>query len=136
MTWAFLPDTTGLDLREQERYWRCVRAGRPEDYHGIAIHPRHLSWYERTILKRNRYYDPVQDKLDRIEELRVLYESHLIAQGDETSDSHDRDHAFISENVAQYFANEKGAPTLDEKKRAQEQKEQKLHETAPEVSRV
>lgn len=55
VTWAFLPDTTGLDLREQERYWLCVRQGREQDYHGIAIHPRHLSWYERVVLKRQKY---------------------------------------------------------------------------------
>jgi hypothetical protein len=24
ITEVFLPDTTGLDLREQERYWQCV----------------------------------------------------------------------------------------------------------------
>lgn len=28
LTFFFLPDTTGLDLREQERYWDCVRSGR------------------------------------------------------------------------------------------------------------
>jgi hypothetical protein len=27
-----------------------------------------LSWYERVVLKRDRYYDPVADKKDRIEE--------------------------------------------------------------------
>jgi len=100
VTALFLPDTTGLELREIERaflapllhcvpsldteltlfllplcatgYWRCVRAGHPELYHGIAIHPHHLSWYERVVLKRDRYYDPKQDKLDRIEEVRAL----------------------------------------------------------------
>jgi hypothetical protein len=41
VTLLFIPDTTGLDLREQERYWSFVRAGKPGDYHGIAIHPRH-----------------------------------------------------------------------------------------------
>ncbi|TNY17701.1 major facilitator superfamily domain-containing protein [Rhodotorula diobovata] len=106
VTALFLPDTTGLELREIERYWRCVRAGHPELYHGIAIHPHHLSWYERVVLKRDRYYDPKQDKLDRIEELRVLYESHLIAREDETGDSHDPDHSFISADVERYFQNE------------------------------
>ncbi|GAA5921234.1 hypothetical protein JCM1841_001646 [Sporobolomyces salmonicolor] len=114
VTAIWLPDTTGLDLREQERYWRCVRAGHPELYHGIAIHPRHLSWYERVILKRDRHYDPVQDRLDRIEELRVLYESHLIAKED--ADAHDVDHAFITAAVEEYFRTE--AP---EKQRIQRQ---------------
>ncbi|GAA6043351.1 hypothetical protein JCM8097_008044 [Rhodosporidiobolus ruineniae] len=106
VTAVFLPDTTGLDLREQERYWRCVRAGHPEQYHGVAIHPRHLSWYERVVLKRNKYYDPVQDRIDRIEELRVLYESHLIAREDDSGESFDVDHGFITADVERYFANE------------------------------
>ncbi|GAA6061809.1 hypothetical protein JCM10212_004865 [Sporobolomyces blumeae] len=106
LTAVFLPDTTGLDLREQERYWRCVRSGHPELYHGIAIHPRHLSFFERVYLRRSQHYDPVQDKLDRIEELRVLYESHLIAREDATGASHEVDHAFITDDVATYFRNE------------------------------
>ncbi|BGP26739.1 hypothetical protein JCM10295v2_005699 [Rhodotorula toruloides] len=104
VTAVFLPDTTGLDLREQERYWRCVRAGKPELYHGIAIHPHHLSWYERVVLKRHRFYDPVQDRLDRIDELRVLYESSLIAEADESA--HDVDHSYITPQVADYFRRE------------------------------
>ncbi|GAA5995758.1 uncharacterized protein JCM10292_004728 [Rhodotorula paludigena] len=104
VTAVFLPDTTGLDLREQERYWRCVRAGHPEQYHGIAIHPQHLSWYERVVLKRDRFYDPVQDRIDRIDELRVMYESHLIAREDATGASYDPDHSFISADVERYFA--------------------------------
>jgi sugar phosphate permease len=38
MTFVFLPDTTGLDLKEQERRWECIRAGKEEDYH--VSHPR------------------------------------------------------------------------------------------------
>ncbi|GAA5859566.1 hypothetical protein JCM5353_001507 [Sporobolomyces roseus] len=121
---VFLPDTTGLDLREQERYWRCVRSGHPELYHGIAIHPRHLSWYERVVLKRNRYYDPVQDKVDRIDELRVLYESHLIAREDVSGASDEDDHAYITDDVVSYFRNE-----TPDKQRVQRQitKERALH---------
>ena len=33
VTWLFLPDTTGLDLKEQERRWTCIRSGREKDYH-------------------------------------------------------------------------------------------------------
>ncbi|GAA6017770.1 hypothetical protein JCM11491_004611 [Sporobolomyces phaffii] len=124
LTGLFLPDTTGLDLREQERYWRCVRSGHPELYHGIAIHPRHLSWYERVVLKRDRYYDPVQDRLDRIEELRVLYESHLIAREDPSGASEEADHAYITDDVINYFRNE-----TPDKQRIQRQitKERALH---------
>jgi MFS family permease len=73
LTIIFIPDTTGLDLREQERYWQYVRGGRESDYHGIAIHPRHLSLFERVILKRSRNYDPKLDKESKIEEMRQLY---------------------------------------------------------------
>ena len=43
LTLLFLPDTPGLDLKEQERRWSYIRASRSNDYHGIAIHPKHLS---------------------------------------------------------------------------------------------
>ncbi|BGP34388.1 hypothetical protein JCM10296v2_006208 [Rhodotorula toruloides] len=100
----FLPDTTGMDLREIERYWRYVRAGKANQYHGAAVHPHHLSWYERVVLKRHLAYDPVQDRLDRIDELRVLYESSLIAETDPTAQ--DVNHASITPAVAEYFRRE------------------------------
>ena len=74
LTIVFIPDTTGLDLREQERYWQFVRDGRPGDYHGIAVHPRHLSLFERMVLKRDRAYDPELDRQQKIDELRQLYQ--------------------------------------------------------------
>jgi hypothetical protein len=37
VTAIFLPDTTGLDLKEQERRFHYIRMGRVEDYHGIAV---------------------------------------------------------------------------------------------------
>ena len=54
LTVVFVPETTGLDLREQERYWLFVREGRQDESHRIAIHPRHLSLFEKVILKRGR----------------------------------------------------------------------------------
>ncbi|KAI5475472.1 MFS phosphate transporter, partial [Pseudohyphozyma bogoriensis] len=123
VTYVFLPDTTGLDLREQERYWACVRAGREQDYHGIAVHPRHLSWYEIHVLKRNKYYDPEADRLQKIDELRVLYESSLIAAQDETGASDDIDHAFVSPEVARYFESENVSGRIHK----QSDKERALH---------
>lgn len=69
VTFLFLPDTTGLDLKEQERRWKYIRAGREHEYHGVAIHPRHLSFYER-LRGVGKYYDPVQDQKDQIKDLR------------------------------------------------------------------
>ncbi|WFC99056.1 hypothetical protein MYAM1_001792 [Malassezia yamatoensis] len=77
VTLIFLPDTTGLDLREQERYWEYVMNGREEDYHGVAVHPRHLSLYERVVLKRNRYYNPQLDFQQKSQEFRQIYYSSL-----------------------------------------------------------
>ena len=77
LTMVFIPDTTGLDLREQERYWTCVVQGREEDYHGVAIHPRHLSLYERVVLKRHRHYDPELDRQQKRQELETLFQNSL-----------------------------------------------------------
>jgi hypothetical protein len=111
LTLVFIPDTTGLDLREQERYWSFVRQGRPQDYHGIAVHPRHLSWYERVVLKRHLAYDPELDKNGRINELRELYEKVEGSRGLEMDDertlrggSNETD---LDESVSRYFELEK-----------------------------
>ncbi|KAF3038450.1 hypothetical protein E8E12_001637 [Didymella heteroderae] len=70
LTWVFLPDTTGLDLKEQERRWACIRAGREHDYHGIAIHWKHLSWWER-MRGQHKGYDAKLDYEQKIKEMRA-----------------------------------------------------------------
>lgn len=77
LTVFFVPDTTGLDLREQERYWSFVRDGRASQYHGIAINRQHLSSYEIYVLGRHKNYDPELDSQMRIEELRNEYQASL-----------------------------------------------------------
>jgi len=106
LTVVFVADTTGLDLREQERYWACIRDGRSHDYHGIAIHPRHLSLYETWVLHRNRYYDPELDKRDKINELRQAYEESM-ASGKFESEDGSSSVDDISETVSRYFQLEK-----------------------------
>lgn len=69
LTWVFLPDTTGLDLKEQERRWNYIRDGRPEDYHGIAVHPEHLSLWER-MWGVGKSYNPDLDVKAKMEDLR------------------------------------------------------------------
>jgi Sugar (and other) transporter len=103
LTVLFVADTTGLDLREQERYWACIREGRPHDYHGIAIHPRHLSNWERYVLHRDRYYDPELDRQAKIDELRARYEELI------SSDIEDelKDPEGVSESAIQFFQMEK-----------------------------
>lgn len=124
LTVLFIPDTTGLDLREQERYWLLVREGRADDYHGIAIHPRHLSFFERFVLNRHRNYDPELDRKARIEELRMKYEAFVAAQrsGKETDVSSDDD-SFVSEKVSKYFQMEKErSRNSEETRRASQEK--------------
>jgi len=69
LTWVFLPDTTGLDLKEQERRWGYIRDGRSEEYHGIAIHPQHLSLWER-LRGDGKHYNPELDAKAKIEDFR------------------------------------------------------------------
>jgi len=73
LTFFFMPDTTGLDLKEQERRWAFIRAGREADYHGIAINPRHLSVWER-FRGVGKPYDPELDYQQRVEEMRHEWE--------------------------------------------------------------
>ncbi len=109
LTIVFIPDTTGLDLREQERYWYYVKDGRAQDYHGVAIHPRHISLFERVVLKRHLNYNPELDRKAKIDELRDLY--HKV-EGNKAAESDDektlrKDSEFIPDDVSRYFELEK-----------------------------
>ena len=79
LTFLFLPDTTGLDLKEQERRWHFIRQGREQDYHGIAIHPQHLSLYERWR-GIGKQYNPDLDYKQKIEEMRSEWEEDQVAK--------------------------------------------------------
>jgi hypothetical protein len=106
-TQAFIPDVTGLDLREQDRYWAFVREGRAEDYHGIAVHPRHLSLFERVVLKRHRAYDPELDRQQRVKELRVMWEGRQqIKEEGAVMDHEDQDDDELSSTAHSYFDRE------------------------------
>jgi MFS family permease len=112
LTIVFIPDTTGLDLREQERYWQSVREGREQEYHGIAIHPRHLSLFERVVLKRGKRYDPVLDRDSKIEEMRQLWEKMSEDTGKEDVG---RRHSgeTLTENASAYFEWEKSRKSVE-----------------------
>ena len=43
-------------MLEQEQQWDVIQQGRAGDYHGVAVHPRHLSLFEKAVLKRHRQY--------------------------------------------------------------------------------
>jgi hypothetical protein len=106
LTLAFLPDTTGLDLKEQERRWQFLREGREEDYHGAAVHPAHLSWYERFVLRKCRYYDAELDYQQKVEEYRAEWEAAMaqkIQEEDKEDTSNDTDDSLLEGHVHTYF---------------------------------
>ena len=119
LTLFFLPETTGLDLKEQERRWQFIRAGREHDYHGVAVHPKHLSLYER-LRGVGKHYNPELDYQQKIEEMRSDWESSQARKaeelhaGDDVDDVHDD--SVWSSDVSTYFEKTSRTPNL----RAQE----------------
>lgn len=115
VTLLFLPDTTGLDLKEQERRWQFIRAGHESDYHGIAIHPKHLSMWER-FTGVGRAYDPDLDYQQKIEDMRSDWESRQarIASEKVGHDDDDDDHvdSVWSSEVSTYFEKTSRSPLI------------------------
>lgn len=108
---VFMPDTTGLDLKEQERRWAYIRAGREHEYHGIAIHPKHLSLWER-IRGVGKYYDADLDYKQRIEEMRGEWEQRMQEKAEEKGEQpEDLDDDFHSD-VSSYFKRSTRSPNL------------------------
>ncbi|KAA8573796.1 hypothetical protein EYC84_005352 [Monilinia fructicola] len=101
LTAIFLPDTTGLDLKEQERRWKYIRAGRESEYHGIAIHPAHLSLWERWM-GAGKSYDPKLDAGDKILEMRQEWELKQTEKGKNEEDIATFDDEW-SQEIHQYF---------------------------------
>lgn len=122
VTWLFLPDTTGLDLKEQERRWQFIRAGREADYHGSAVHPKHLSWYERWT-GVGKYYDPDLDFVEKVDDLRGDWEaSQRRLHAEKAGRDHDEDDVVHDDGawssaVSTYFENKSriALPQEDEK---------------------
>ena len=82
LTVGFLPDTTGLDLKEQERRWAFIRAGKGLEYHGVAVHPKHLSMWE-NFRGVGKAYDAELDYKQKIEEMRIEWEAMMQRKYDE-----------------------------------------------------
>lgn len=110
VTWFFIPDTTGLDLKEQDRYWSYVREGRAGDYHGLAVHPRHLSMYEKLVLKRHKAYDPVLDRESKIAEMREAWKQRKqVNEKGAVEDAADDEEGEMSSGASSFFEREKTA---------------------------
>ncbi|CAJ2501992.1 Uu.00g048450.m01.CDS01 [Anthostomella pinea] len=108
ITFIWLPDTTGLDLKEQERRWSYILQGREHEYHGIAVHPRHLSLWERwTGVGKN--YHPELDTKAKIRDLRSDWEEREASRtaSEAESASIDNDDDEFNQQIHDYF---KGNP--------------------------
>jgi hypothetical protein len=94
VTWLFIPDTTGLDLKEQERRWAFIREGREHDYHGIAIHPKHLSVWER-FRGVGKNYDADLDYKMKVDEMRkdwVEWQEYKVSESAKEKGLQDGEH--------------------------------------------
>lgn len=108
LTWIFLPDTTGLDLKEQERRWHYIRQGREHEYHGPAIHPKHLSLWER-FRGVGKNYNPELDYKQKVEEFRAEWEAAMARRAAETEKGEefvatDTEESLLEGHVHRYFA--------------------------------
>jgi len=90
ITWMWLPDTTGLDLKEQERRWAFIRAGREKEYHGVAVHPKHLSLWE-NLFGIGKQYNAEEDYKQRVEEMRADWETAMACRNVEKENAMDED---------------------------------------------
>ncbi|KMU84093.1 phosphate transporter [Coccidioides immitis H538.4] len=105
LTFLFLPDTTGLDLKEQERRWFYIRNGREHEYHGPAVHPSHLSLWER-FRGVGKYYDADLDYKQKVKELREEWLASVARHTDEKPrpyDDGDLSEGLLQESVQRYF---------------------------------
>ncbi|KAK9234035.1 major facilitator superfamily domain-containing protein [Lipomyces kononenkoae] len=109
-TLFFMPDTTGLDLKEQDRRWQFIREGRSQEYHGVAIHPTHLSMWER-FRGVGKNYDPAADYEQKVHEMKKDWEAKQAKKYSEAEklDYEDEDTEF-SDEVKSYL--EKNSPVL------------------------
>lgn len=102
LTYLFLPDTTGLDLAEQERRWSYLRNDRGDQYHGIAVHPKHLSVWER-ITGVGKHYDPALDRASKIHDMRQDWAQREAERQKGEDGRVDADDDEYSEEIHDYF---------------------------------
>jgi len=108
LTTIFLPDTTGLDLKEQERRFYYLRQGREQDYHGVAAHPHHLSLWER-MRGAGKHYNPHLDYLSKIAVLREEWTEKMSSEKDLT----DIASGEYPPEVHEYFRRTSGVATVN-----------------------
>ncbi|KAI2629661.1 MFS general substrate transporter [Hypoxylon sp. NC1633] len=104
ITLIWLPDTTGLDLKEQERRWQYILDGRENEYHGIAIHPQHLSLWERWM-GAGKNYHPDLDTKAKIRDIHTDWEEREASRAASDAESANPmdDDDDITNEIHEYF---------------------------------
>ncbi|CAM1507303.1 Fc.00g069440.m01.CDS01 [Cosmosporella sp. VM-42] len=102
LTWVWLPDTTGLDLKEQERRWNYIRNGKGHEYHGVAVNPTHLSLWER-MRGLGKTYDPELDWKTKIEDMRADWEIVQASRGPKETEQSMPDDGEFSPEIHEFF---------------------------------
>ncbi|KAH8735449.1 major facilitator superfamily domain-containing protein [Ilyonectria robusta] len=102
LTWLFLPDTTGLDLKEQERRWSYIRANKADEYHGVAVNPAHLSVWE-NLRGLGKTYNPEMDWKTKIEDMRKEWESVQATMGPKETEAAMPDDGEFSPEIHDFF---------------------------------
>lgn len=106
VTFLFLPDTTGLDLKEQELRWNYIRQGREHEYHGPAVHPKHLSLWER-VRGKGKHYNPELDYQQKLEDHRAEWVALMSERAGEKALSEgtatDSDDTLMDGHIHSYF---------------------------------
>lgn len=79
-----------------------------------------MSLWERRVQKRDRYYDPVKDREQKIDELREVWSALEKEKFDEKATGEhsgvDLDEAsYVTGDVARYFEGEKAASGLEKR---------------------
>ncbi|KAF5682370.1 inorganic phosphate permease [Fusarium denticulatum] len=102
LTWIFLPDTTGLDLKEQERRWYYIRDGKESEYHGVAVNPTHLSLWER-FRGLGKSYDPEADWRAKVQDMRTEWELVQASRGPKETEGAMPDDGEFSPEIHEFF---------------------------------
>ncbi|CVL11042.1 hypothetical protein FPRO06_01370 [Fusarium proliferatum] len=102
LTWIFLPDTTGLDLKEQERRWYYIRDGKESEYHGVAVNPTHLSLWER-FRGLGKSYDPEADWRAKVQDMRTEWELVQASRGPKDTEGAMPDDGEFSPEIHEFF---------------------------------
>jgi hypothetical protein len=82
------------------------------EYHGTAVHPVHLSLWER-LMGKGRYYDPQLDYEQKLQEYRTQWETAMAESVEEEKkkedlEADDTDEAVLEGALSWYFQHSYG----------------------------